>query len=192
MKSYDWIVEHDSFIDQTPLGKKSFTNIIATLPIGTTYMKNADKSYQKNHINNRVVIACHYDSKYFTNINFIGATDSAVPCAMLLDLAKYLKDILPNEPQLAYLGRHLQFIFFDGEEAFVDWTATDSIYGSRHYASLLSTNYSSKAFDTMDLFVLLDLIGGDRSQFLNYFPQTSHVYNLMAKIGKCCLLDCSC
>lgn len=26
----------------------------------------------------------------------------------------------------------LQFIFFDGEEAFHDWTATDSIYGSRY------------------------------------------------------------
>ena len=25
----------------------------------------------------------------------------------------------------------LQLIFFDGEEAFKDWTATDSIYGAR-------------------------------------------------------------
>lgn len=31
----------------------------------------------------------------------------------------------------------LQIVFFDGEEAFHDWTATDSIYGSR-YVSLLS------------------------------------------------------
>ena len=28
----------------------------------------------------------------------------------------------------------LQLIFFDGEEAFVDWTDTDSLYGSRHLA----------------------------------------------------------
>jgi len=28
----------------------------------------------------------------------------------------------------------LQLIFFDGEEAFVDWTETDSLYGSRHLA----------------------------------------------------------
>jgi hypothetical protein len=26
----------------------------------------------------------------------------------------------------------LQIVFFDGEEAFHDWTATDSIYGSRY------------------------------------------------------------
>lgn len=29
----------------------------------------------------------------------------------------------------------LQMVFFDGEEAFHDWTATDSIYGSRCAAS---------------------------------------------------------
>jgi glutaminyl-peptide cyclotransferase len=28
----------------------------------------------------------------------------------------------------------LQFIFFDGEEAFKQWSATDSIYGARHLA----------------------------------------------------------
>ena len=33
----------------------------------------------------------------------------------------------------------LQFVFFDGEEAFVDWTSTDSIYGARHLAEKWST-----------------------------------------------------
>lgn len=28
----------------------------------------------------------------------------------------------------------LMLIFFDGEEAFLEWTSTDSIYGSRHLA----------------------------------------------------------
>lgn len=28
----------------------------------------------------------------------------------------------------------LQFVFFDGEEAFEEWTETDSIYGARHLA----------------------------------------------------------
>jgi len=31
----------------------------------------------------------------------------------------------------------LQLIFFDGEEAFVDWTETDSLYGARHLAELM-------------------------------------------------------
>jgi glutaminyl-peptide cyclotransferase len=187
MKNYGWIIEYDNFEDNTPFGLKNFSNVIATLPIGRTY-KNLDKSAAEvlnvHHINNRVVFACHFDSKYFENFDFIGAVDSAVPCAMMLELAKYLQEILPNEPGIANLERHLQFMFFDGEEAFKHWTETDSIYGSRHYANLLNNKYSKKAFDTIDLFVLLDLIGGKKSQFLNYFPETSHVYNLMAKIGK--------
>ena len=32
----------------------------------------------------------------------------------------------------------LQLIFFDGEEAFVRWTNTDSIYGSRHLAAQMA------------------------------------------------------
>ncbi len=47
-----------------------FTNIIATLDPTAT---------------RRLVLACHYDSAKLPD--FIGATDSAVPCAILLDLA---------------------------------------------------------------------------------------------------------
>jgi hypothetical protein len=43
-----------------------------------------------------------------------------------------------SAPPLAsdFQGRELtlQLIFFDGEEAFKEWTSTDSIYGSRHLA----------------------------------------------------------
>lgn len=43
-----------------------------------------------------LVLACHYDSKYFPNIEFLGATDSAVPCAMLINLAHSLQKELPS------------------------------------------------------------------------------------------------
>jgi len=32
----------------------------------------------------------------------------------------------------------LQLVFFDGEEAFVHWTSTDSLYGSRHLAKKMA------------------------------------------------------
>jgi len=35
----------------------------------------------------------------------------------------------------------LQFIFFDGEEAFQNWTPTDSIYGARHLAAKMDATY---------------------------------------------------
>lgn len=30
-------------------------------------------------------------------------------------------------------------VFFDGEEAFVEWTKTDSLYGSRHLAEKMES-----------------------------------------------------
>ena len=86
MESYGWLVEKHEFVDNTPYGQKSFANIIATLPVGKNF-QSAQRNVQK-----RVVFACHYDSKYFANQNFLGAIDSAVPCAMLLDMAKFFHE----------------------------------------------------------------------------------------------------
>lgn len=121
MAGLRWHLDSDSFDDATPnMGKLTFENVIATLnPEAERFL----------------VLACHYDSKYFENSEFLGASDSAVPCAMLIDLAEALHDRLQarnGSVEAAQLS--LQFIFFDGEEAFDKWTDTDSLYGSRHLA----------------------------------------------------------
>ena len=91
MKSYDWLIEEHVFSDQTPYGYIQFANLIASYPIGVNFfnknVKNTDLVLQK-----RYIFACHYDSKYVTQFEFLGATDSAVPCAILLDLAKFMKE----------------------------------------------------------------------------------------------------
>lgn len=79
MTKYGWSVEEDTFTDNTPFGPKRFTNIVAT------HNPKAPR---------RLVLSCHFDSKYFADIEFIGATDSAVPCAMLLDIARHLNTSL--------------------------------------------------------------------------------------------------
>lgn len=70
----------------------------------------------------------------------MGATDSAMPCALMLDLAEVLNPLLDRRKEQYTQGlvedeevaeTTLQLVFFDGEEAFKDWTATDSIYGAR-------------------------------------------------------------
>ena len=81
MKGLDWNIELDNFEDMTPFGKKKFSNIIAT------HNMNACK---------RFVIACHFDSKYFKEFEFIGAVDSAVPCAIVIHLAQLLHQRLIN------------------------------------------------------------------------------------------------
>jgi glutaminyl-peptide cyclotransferase len=73
-------------------------------------------------------------------MQFLGATDSAAPCAMMLDLAEALNPLLDEKKKQSETGfvddediadLTLQLVFFDGEEAFVSWTDTDSIYGAR-------------------------------------------------------------
>ena len=63
-----------------------------------------------------------------------------MPCALMLDLAEVLNPLLDRRKEQYTQGlvedeevaeTTLQLVFFDGEEAFKDWTATDSIYGAR-------------------------------------------------------------
>ena len=82
MKNLGWTVEEDSFEDDTPFGRKRFTNVIAT---------------QDPSRSQRTIVACHYDSKDFRTrekLKFIGAVDSAVPCAIMLETAKQLDCLL--------------------------------------------------------------------------------------------------
>jgi glutaminyl-peptide cyclotransferase len=50
----------------------------------------------------------------------------------MLNLVKTTLPILKRLLEGKNLG--LMLIFFDGEEAFVNWSAEDSIYGARHLA----------------------------------------------------------
>ncbi|CAF1257460.1 unnamed protein product [Rotaria magnacalcarata] len=158
-----WDIELDTFDEKTPDGNVEFTNIIATLDPRAT---------------RRLVLACHYDSKKLPN--FVGATDSAVPCAMLLDIAISLQNQL-NQLKQNRGNPTLQLIFFDGEEAVRDWTKSDSLYGSRHLANKMRyTNVpgqqSLNQIDAMDMLILLDLIGDKSVQFQNFFDRTTGKY----------------
>ncbi len=70
---------------------------------------------------------------------------------MMLDIAETLDPLLdvrtkrieegeldPDEDEDAF-ETTLQIIFFDGEEAFMQWTDTDSIYGARSISITLSS-----------------------------------------------------
>lgn len=78
MKHNGWTVELDEFKASTPKGIFNMTNVVATLnPSADRYL----------------VVACHYDSKLM-RYTFVGATDSAVPCAMMLYMAASLNQRL--------------------------------------------------------------------------------------------------
>lgn len=97
------------------------------------------------------------------SLQFIGATDSAVPLSILVSVAAALTPLLRDRQarlkaasakgeRLALSAdgfdeeeaarTTLQVVLFDGEEAFKDWTDTDSTYGSRHLAELWYVPFS--------------------------------------------------
>ncbi|KAJ3105373.1 hypothetical protein HDU97_008127 [Phlyctochytrium planicorne] len=173
-KALNWTIEQDSFEAETPKGKWPFNNIIATKD------PNAPR---------RIVLAAHYDSKLFTDFDFIGATDSAVPCAILVDIAKTLDAYLNSQSKGKTPSTTLQLIFFDGEEAVIQWTATDSIYGSRHLAKrwqnrkvIHADGSFSNYLESIELFVLLDLLGTPEVKLLNLQEQTTWAWNRLVDI----------
>ncbi|XP_061698919.1 glutaminyl-peptide cyclotransferase isoform X2 [Syngnathoides biaculeatus] len=173
-----WEVTEDKFRSETPYGSLPFTNIIATL----------NPSAKR-----RLVLACHYDSKYYPpqwhGREFLGATDSAVPCAMMLELARALDGELKNQ-KASIPNLSLQLIFFDGEEALFRWTPLDSLYGSRHLAQKMENtphppeDTDTNQLDGIDLFVLLDLIGAPSPRFGNQFPDTTYWLSRLQNIEK--------
>jgi glutaminyl-peptide cyclotransferase len=112
------IVE-DVFTAKTPQGMIAMKNIIARFP--------GKPSGAGGRVSRRAIaITGHFDTKFFPGRKFVGASDGGSSTGLLLELAR----VLAHQPRIddVYLA------FFDGEEAFGEWSDTDSLYGSRHLA----------------------------------------------------------
>ena len=145
----------------------------------------------------RLTLVAHYDSKV-TPEGFIGATDSAAPCAMLLHAARSIdaaltrlweameEDGRAGDPFVDAKG--LQILFLDGEEAWQRWTKTDSLYGARALAEhwdasfypAMSTYHNP--LNSISLFVLLDLLGHANPRVPSYFQNTHWAYSALATL----------
>ena len=122
-----------AFQAKTPLGAVAMANVVATLP-GTRP--------------DRIILASHFDTKLFREFRFVGASDGGSSTAALLELARTLKD----RPR----PFTIELLFLDGEEAVVEWSPTDSTYGSRHY---VQTARTANRLSTIKALILLDMIG---------------------------------
>jgi glutaminyl-peptide cyclotransferase len=127
-------VEVDSFTATTPVGNFPIHNIIAKFP------------GKKDGI---IVIAGHYETNYPLPKDFVGANDGGSTTGLLLELANQFRG-----KQLD--GYSVWLLWTDGEEAFVKWTATDSLYGTKHLAQKWQQDGTSKK---VKAFILLDMIG---------------------------------
>lgn len=144
-----------------------------------------------------LTLVAHYDSLIKPE-GFIGAIDSAAPCAMLMHTAKSLEDALTRKwAGMVEAGDHefeehkgLQILFLDGEEAFGTWSDTDSIYGAKSLAAEMESTYHPalstyhNALSSIHLFVLLDLLGSRNPKLPSYFKITHWAYKKMANLEK--------
>jgi len=133
-------VEEQPFTADTPIGKVDMVNLIVRLP-----GRRAD----------RILFTGHYDTKPIRTSTFVGASDGASSAAMLLELARALKD-RPRE--FTY-----EFVWLDGEEAFCPgWDdcgrpgSPDNTYGSRFYVQAAQ---KANATGSIKANVLVDMVG---------------------------------
>lgn len=184
----DWNLElHNTTMD-TALGHKlPFVNLIAT----------RDPPWSKPGHVGRLALTAHYDSLIEPE-GFIGAVDSAAPCAMLMHIARSIDAALTQKWKAMEADRDplddiqeekgVQIILFDGEEAFVHWTDTDSIYGSRALAedwerqSYSAMSPYQNPLRSISLFVLLDLLGAKDPRIPSYFSTTHWAYKAMSEL----------
>jgi hypothetical protein len=133
--SYGLVVHEEPFTAETPVGKIEMVNLVGELPGASPDV---------------LVLGSHYDTKRMKD--FVGANDGGSSTAALLEIARVLaEEHKTKKPDLT-----LQFVFFDGEEAVVEWTDTDSVYGSTHFVDSRETGDQLERVRAM---VLLDMIG---------------------------------
>jgi glutaminyl-peptide cyclotransferase len=124
----------DAWDATTPLGRVRMVNVIATIP-----GRRAD----------RIALGTHYDTKLERGFRFVGASDAASSTAGVLELGRVLK-ARQNEFTI-------ELLFFDGEEAVVDWYRNnDNTYGSRRYVEAAQ---KAGTLAGLKALILLDMIG---------------------------------
>ena len=146
LEAAGWKVEQQNFSDDTPRGKVQFVNLIAT------FGSQPAPSF---------LVCSHYDTKTFDNARFVGANDGGSSTGILVELAR----VLAERPELA---KKIELVFFDGEEAYVAFTDSDGLYGSRYFAKQLVAQDKAKQFRGG---VLFDMVG-DKSLTITLPPDS--------------------
>jgi peptidase M28-like protein len=105
----------EPFEADTPHGRLKMANVVAAL------------AGRRPDV---IMLAGHYDTKWFRDVRFVGANDGGSSAALLIELAR----------RLAARPREYTYwvVWFDGEEAREAWSAGDSLYGSRFMARELA------------------------------------------------------
>jgi Zn-dependent M28 family amino/carboxypeptidase len=148
MKAIGLSAIEQPFEAKTPIGPIQMANVRVALP-GEAAGRG------------RLLLGGHYDTKLFKEFTFVGANDGGSSTAFLVELARVLKERRNALP--------IEIVFFDGEEAVIDWTGTDHTYGSRHYVQAARRDGSLSDIRAL---ILVDMIA-DRDLRILREPQST-------------------
>ncbi|HEV7746150.1 MAG TPA: M28 family peptidase [Pyrinomonadaceae bacterium] len=149
LKKSGLVVKSDEFSATTPAGETRMVNLTAEIP---------------GESDDVIIIASHYDSKFFKDMRFVGANDPGTSVGTLIELGRVLA-ASQQKPKLTYW-----LVFFDGEESFCEgWEdchnpnpadpnkpLPDNTYGSRHYVAGLRVR---NELGRVRALILLDMMG---------------------------------
>ncbi|KAI1078905.1 glutaminyl-peptide cyclotransferase [Whalleya microplaca] len=193
----------DFFASELPEWSAEWFNSTSTTPVTgdrqvpfANLLFKREPPWVKEGQANMLTLVAHYDSKISPE-GFIGATDSAVPCAILMHVARTIdKYVTQMYSEMSALGEGgtvemdmgVQILLLDGEEAFLSWTDTDSLYGARALAEHWenTTHPAMSAYrnplSQISLFMLLDLLGSAEPIVPSYFESTHWAYQSLSQI----------
>jgi Zn-dependent M28 family amino/carboxypeptidase len=131
LKTRGCAIQEDAFVARAPQGPVPMKNILCKFP---------GKSGRA------IVLSGHYDTK--TIEGFVGANDGGSSTGFLLEMA----EVLAGAPRTD----DVYLVFFDGEEAYGEWSDTNSLYGSRHLAEKWASDGTLRKIKAL---INVDMIG---------------------------------
>ena len=126
-------VEEYPFEAITPVGRRKMVNVVGIVE-GTRP--------------GVILLGNHYDTKYFPDFEFVGANDGGSTTAWMIEMARALG---PTRE-----GYSVWLCWFDGEEAFVEWSALDSLYGS---GTMVKRLVAEDRLGSVKAMINVDMIG---------------------------------
>jgi glutaminyl-peptide cyclotransferase len=164
----------DHFKPEAAGGNLLTDEFTVTTPAGLQTMRNYIVKYpgKKDGV---IVLASHYETNWpLRNIAFVGANDGACTSAILIEIGLYLR---AHPPQ----GYSVWLVFDDGEEAVKEWSASDSLYGTRHLAAKWSQDGTLGKIKAL---IVVDMVGDKDLGIFHSLNSTPALNAILAQAAK--------
>jgi Zn-dependent M28 family amino/carboxypeptidase len=151
LRSFGCTAEEQAFNASTTIGSVAMKNIVVKIPAANDGV---------------LLFATHYDTKRLPD--FVGADDGGSSTGVMLELARHL---CSRQNALT-----VWIAFFDGEEAFGEWSEIDGTYGSREMSARLALSGELRRIRAM---LLADLVGSRDLRFKRESNSTEWLTDLV-------------